>query len=449
MNSKIIAVAVVAIIAVAGASAGVYYLLSDSSSPYYSDNTDCRLQILGNADENDYLDSKDVDKINSMIEAEQYSQMADANNDTKVDADDATMVQKIIDLKSANSGKADADKKSMSVNYLNADGNVSSANYPVLKIVVVNTQRALDVCNAIGVEDRVVAINDYIITYAINANPIMYNYYSELPSVGDRKTPDLEELESVTADTVYCGVSSTYLKNVDSDATTVGSKQILRLVTWEGGAFATGALMLGFFTDAEAGAQKYVKWMDDVDDEVNSILNTINGKSDTSFLCASSATYFGAQADGVSSALTKTGATNVGNNIITTPTKTGGYVKDHVENIIAQNPEYILVTTTISKSLTNGEIASKYSGYLTNDAGTGYSQKLPTVAAVVNGDVAMIDYYLPFCLMTLLGSKVLFPDAFSSFDVDSLLKEYLSDYCVIEDSYVFNANHFYYIPSSD
>ncbi|MDD4222183.1 MAG: ABC transporter substrate-binding protein [Candidatus Methanomethylophilus sp.] len=450
MNKKLMAVAVVAIIVIAGAAAAVYYAVDNkNNASYYSDNTDCRLEILGNADENDYLDSNDVDKINEMTAEGKYSQMADADNNGTVDAADAKMVQDIIDLKAANAGKDDADKECMSINYINADGNVVSANYPVFKIVVVNTQRALDVCNAIGVESRVVAINDYIEKYGIGSNPVMYDYYNGLPSVGDRKNPDLETLEGVNADTVYCGNSSTYLKNVDSTATTVGNKQILRLVTWEDGAFATGALMLGFFTDADTQAQNYVKWMDDIDAMTDQILDGISDKSATSFLAASSATYFGAQADGCSSALTVTGATNVGNNIVTDTKDTGDYVANHIEDIITQDPDYIIITATISKSLTDEQVQEKYDGYLSNSKNTGYEQTIPTVTAVKEGNIAMIDYYLPFCMMTLLGAKVMFADEFASVDVDSLLQEYITNYCVIKDDYTFNANNFYYIPSDE
>ena len=57
-NKQIAAVAVVAILIVA--AVGVYFVMSGGDSEYRSTNTDCRLQILGNADENDYLDSNDI-----------------------------------------------------------------------------------------------------------------------------------------------------------------------------------------------------------------------------------------------------------------------------------------------------------------------------------------------------------------------------------------------------
>ena len=85
----------------AAVAAAVVLTKNDDKKDYYSDNTDCRLQILGNADENDYLDSNDVDKINEMIAEEKYSVWADANHDEKVDASDAEFVQKVLDLKKA------------------------------------------------------------------------------------------------------------------------------------------------------------------------------------------------------------------------------------------------------------------------------------------------------------------------------------------------------------
>ena len=90
-NKQIAAVAVVAILIVA--AVGVYFVMSGGDSEYRSTNTDCRLQILGNADENDYLDSNDIAKIKEMISENKYTQIADANNDGDLDQEDIDKIQ--------------------------------------------------------------------------------------------------------------------------------------------------------------------------------------------------------------------------------------------------------------------------------------------------------------------------------------------------------------------
>lgn len=91
---KILAILAAAIVVVAGASAVVLLNNDDDDKGYYSSNSDCRLQVLGNADKNDYLDDNDVTKIKEMISSNTYDQMADANNDGKVDETDLDLVQK-------------------------------------------------------------------------------------------------------------------------------------------------------------------------------------------------------------------------------------------------------------------------------------------------------------------------------------------------------------------
>ena len=167
---KILAILAAAIVVVAGASA-VVLLNNDDDKGYYSSNSDCRLQVLGNADKNDYLDDNDVTKIKEMISSNTYDQMADANNDGKVDETDLDLVQKMIDLKKSNSGKADSEKESMTVKYITVNKDIRDAVYPVKKLIVVNTQRVLDICMGVGISDRVVATNDYELCSVIHLDP--------------------------------------------------------------------------------------------------------------------------------------------------------------------------------------------------------------------------------------------------------------------------------------
>lgn len=74
MNTKQIgAIAVVVIVIVAGA--GIYLAFgggSSNNSPNYglSDNIDGRLTIFGNANNDDYIDERDVEAVESIIAGE-------------------------------------------------------------------------------------------------------------------------------------------------------------------------------------------------------------------------------------------------------------------------------------------------------------------------------------------------------------------------------------------
>ncbi len=439
MNAKVIAIIAVAIIAVAGIATAVVVL--NKGDDYYSSNSDCRLQVLGNADKNDYLDQKDVDKINKMIEENaEFDVMADANNDKVIDQKDVEFVKKLIDLKNSNKDKKDSEKESMDVWYITADNKVQSAKYPATKIICCNTQRGLDIAINIGAQDKIVAINKYIEDYATKCDgTYMYRKFVDMQSIGDRGNPNLETITKIDADAIWAGTTKTYLKNVAADATSYGGKTIYRFATWENGKFTNGALMLGFFTDKDANAQKFVRWLDEVDQKITEKLDKIENKSSIKFLNRNGNNYFGAQSDGVATAMASTGATNVGNLVITDKTKSGGYIDANAEAIIANNPQYIFTTPYEYLNWDDAKVKEKFDSYSYDS--------IKTCDAVKNNKIYLVNYELPFPLIKMIVAKLLFPDEFSDFNLDDYLKQYLDGYCDLEGTgYKYNPNTFYYKP---
>ena len=111
-KTQLIAIGAVLLVVIAGASAFMI-LSNDGEDKYRSSNTDFRLSILGNADGNDYLDRDDIAKIQEMIDTDaEYSQMADANNDGKIDAKDIAFLENILEVKEYNKGKAEIGRAS-------------------------------------------------------------------------------------------------------------------------------------------------------------------------------------------------------------------------------------------------------------------------------------------------------------------------------------------------
>ncbi|MCL2031974.1 MAG: ABC transporter substrate-binding protein [Methanomassiliicoccaceae archaeon] len=431
MKSKqIYAVAVVVIIVVA--AIGIFVILNNKDTGYRSTNTDGRLAVLGNANEDDYLDGEDVAKLESLIENGEYSLLADANNDGVVDQKDIDMVNAIIELIKYNDGKSDSQKKSMTINYITVDGTVASAKIPIFKMIVLNTQRSLSLAIAIGAADRVVGINDFIQQYWDNN---LFKNYGGLPSVGDRREPSIEEILKIDADTVYSGTKSTYGVNIDGS--TVGTKQVVRLTTWENGRLAEGALMLGFFTGNSKEAQEYVKWMDDLNNKINERLDKISNRSATKFYIGTP-TYMYAQSDGVSTALSLSGATNVGNTIVTTPSSAGGSVPTYLESILASNPQYIVAGRYIYTHQSEAELKAIYES-------TDFSSFAIT-DGYKNNEIYMINYDLPFCIHTLIGSSIFFPGTFSTGEVEDILRDYVNKFCET-NGYEFQMYNFVYYPN--
>ena len=78
MDRKIMAVAVVAIVVIAGIGAVIALGGGDGGKSYGASlNQDSRLTIFGNANGDDYLDQRDVDAVKAIISGEQEAEYFD------------------------------------------------------------------------------------------------------------------------------------------------------------------------------------------------------------------------------------------------------------------------------------------------------------------------------------------------------------------------------------
>lgn len=431
-KTQLIAIGIISIIVIAGASAFIVLSKNDDGE-YRSANTDFRLAILGNADENDYLDRYDVAKIQEMIDTDApYSKMADANNDGSINVEDIVFLENILDAKEFNKGKSDTEKKTATINYIDVDNAVSSAAYPVNKYIIVNTQRQLSLSIALGLEDRVVGINDFIKNYFDNN---LFADFKDTPSVGTRDSPNLEAISVMEADTILSGTSSTYAKNITS-TNQIPGKQLIRIASWENANLATGALMLGFFTDADDAAESYVRWMDDLTDNIAEKLEAIGDVEAIKFYLGTP-TYIYAQTDGCSTALSWTGATNVGNVIQTDTTRPGISVNENVKVQVAQTGVDVYI---YGAYLYTHETSEQCQSKLTEKAAE-FISKFPTTDAVKNGEIYVINYDLPFVLTELLGAYIMFDGVFTQSYIESVIQDYLDKFCEAHD-YEFNLGNF-------
>lgn len=148
MNTKFIAIIAVAVIVVAGAGTAVFLLNKDSGDDKV-ETTD-RLMILGNADNDDDIDDNDVSTLEDIIDEgtwdkEKYP-YADADNSGTIDSADVEIVKGII------------DKSATSVKYVNVNGDIKDAHYPINKFVTVGTYAA-NAAVELGLCDKVVGIS--------------------------------------------------------------------------------------------------------------------------------------------------------------------------------------------------------------------------------------------------------------------------------------------------
>ncbi len=144
MNSKVvIAAVIIAIIAIAAAS----IMMLNSGEKNAGVDATGRALIYGNVNNDDYLDSKDMDLLKSIVSKESWDfkkyPYADVNNDKKVDSDDVKALEKIL------------KKESTIVYYIGSSGSVCSIHYPVTGSLACSSDYGLMMCQVLGVYDRV------------------------------------------------------------------------------------------------------------------------------------------------------------------------------------------------------------------------------------------------------------------------------------------------------
>lgn len=151
------AIYVVAIVAVlVAASVGVYAVVGnkdDVDSPASMEGAE--LKVLGNANGDRVIDSKDIDVIEKAIDdgvALKDAPLADANNDGVIDDKDIEVVKKII------------NKESVTVwhiNYHDVDGDSTmdmervSTQYPVSAAIMTGSANSFIMCYMIGIIDEI------------------------------------------------------------------------------------------------------------------------------------------------------------------------------------------------------------------------------------------------------------------------------------------------------
>lgn len=192
MNNKaIIAIALVAILLVAGIAA--FVLVNNGSDKGTDHSLDCKLRVLGNANMDNYLDEKDVDYIQDIIAGKKIwnrvnDPLADANNDGIINADDVKLVNNFI-----------AGKKSIML-YLDQNGSVRSVSYPLTDVlgssygICTEWSTGIDMAIILGIDDKVKYVANSDIN-AANLDPALYPNISKIKTFGMR-SPSLDTMWS-------------------------------------------------------------------------------------------------------------------------------------------------------------------------------------------------------------------------------------------------------------
>ncbi len=219
---------------------GVFNVIKDDSNDY-NKGVDSypigRLWVLGNANNDDFINQNDVDYINNILSEGviNYREhiMCDANYDGNIDSGDIKQVQDLIAGTANKMWYINVDKKICSFNITTDKYILTIHPSPTEEVILLNPE-------------LIVASDDYVTqTCYSQFRDIIPSNFS---TVGDMFDPDIEAI--IKTYNKY-GSLIVVLGTADYFAPTLESQvepfdiQVVRLPSWESGIVAPGILTLG------------------------------------------------------------------------------------------------------------------------------------------------------------------------------------------------------------
>lgn len=260
----------------------------DDDKTYRSSDTTGRLEVFGNANNDDYIDQQDIDFLNQIISRNSDSDtsndidwqknypFADANNDGKIDQDDVAWVQRMV------------NRESMDIYMLNGNKEAIKIGYPALKVVVVGSNAMLTV-HAIGgvTEGRVVGV-----TGEKNKDTYLFSDLENITKVSTSvTTANYDAVSQIQGgvDAIITMTSSAYLKN--EKTFTDAQYDVIRVSSSDGLEAASVALTLGYIMQLEERSQKFAKFCDDIVSYTEQKAATISDSDKKTVLCGTMTNY--------------------------------------------------------------------------------------------------------------------------------------------------------------
>ncbi len=277
MNTNaIIAIGVVAVLVVAGGAAAIL-MTKDDGSKSDEKTMDCKLRVMGNAEQDNYLDKKDVEFIQDIIDGKKVwdrnkDRLADANNDGVIDTADVELVNKFLAGTSA------------TMYYLDWDNGVRSVQYPLTEVLgtsyLISTEftTGIDIAIILGIDSKV----KYVANTDMATSKLDTTIY---PNVGDAKsfffkTPDLE---TMYADGVRILMGdhpagfANYSETAAAEKFTCIKLPLNRSVN--GTTSLDTLITLGVMFNLQDKTAPFIKFMDKVNDKIESAVSSAGVKS--------------------------------------------------------------------------------------------------------------------------------------------------------------------------
>lgn len=432
-NVTIIAVVIVAIVAVAAA----FVLMNNGKGGTDDEDIDTtsRLLVYGNANNDNYLDKKDLNLIQDIIDDGNWSEVkktypyADANHDGTVDKKDIKVVQNFL------------DGKTETMYYVDWNLDVSSIKYPLSGKIAGTYDSTLWIAEIVGVYDDV----SYLCrnqTYIDDLDSKMFPGASKkLVAQGSNGNFDPEKLIENNIKVVLgdpFGITAEYLekmsKFVGSDIQTIliPENREINGLNW-----SNSVVTLGVMYNKQANTKEYVEFIEDFERTFTEKAQKIKEKAeDLTYLLVytepgdTSGTEKGLD-------VRSTGATQYGDvvNMENLPltcaikNSSSNWVDTNVDNILAIDPDVIIFTTW-------GPFQKGYTKEQYIDVVSDQLQHFKTSTAYKNGQIYATSFEVYGTLpgiagLAYLGSQI-WPDYFDEEEGIEYLQEYFDKFTFIK-----------------
>lgn len=412
MNSKIIIAAIAVIAIVAVVAAFVVGSDNDDDNGKVVSGNETRLTVLGNADLDDDIDQNDISAIEKIIDlggtVAEYP-YADANNDSVINQDDVDFVKKMI------------SKDKMRIWYYNVDNEIASVSYPLTGTIIATYNKTLEACRTLGLSSQVIGTDDMTFDW-----PTYFPEFQSLPSVGNRMTPNVEKILEISPDAYLCGTKQWFGATLESDLAGKGI-DILRIPTWEEGKVLSGMITLGFITNHETQASKYIDWAEGILDKVSSVVDAKSESERPSVIVLDANNYLSTKKSG--SGQYENSVTAGGYNIVKNISSDESYYKTlTMEWILSKDPQYIIFSQGSTKyQWSDSELQAKYDSL---------AEDFKLSSAYQNGNMHILNLEIfigpSYPISVMYMAKWFYPEEFADVNVESLLQEYIDTFCGID-----------------
>ncbi|OPY33031.1 MAG: Periplasmic binding protein [Methanomassiliicoccales archaeon PtaU1.Bin030] len=399
---KLLAILMVTIV-LAASIVGVIILSGAAKGKTYTNVSSVRLQVFGNANEDDTIDQRDIDFISEVIAGDRSaSNLTDANQDGVIDQKDIDQVEAII------------DHEETRLYYVDIDGYNASVHYPVQTMIAIYT-KYVEVVRVLNATDMIIGVDDSVGTYKT-----FFPTLTSLPSVGNRFTPDVEKILAIDPDIYFTGTRNNYDSALETKLSANGTDiDVVRLPTWEYGKTTQGLLTLAYILGKEERAYEYLEWHDSLLKSITDKIATIPTEDRVTVLLDSVGNKARSTGSGDYENSQIAGAINIGGEL------SGGiYPVYDVEWVIEKNPDFII-----------GLITAGYNGNLT-DLQARYdvlAAQFNATDAVKNGNLHIMAFDImngaSYLVSIAYQAKWYYPDLFADLDPQKIHQEYLDTFC--------------------